>query len=173
MVERSKLINHSAKWIITITGATCIAYFTGPYTAMVAREAFSLGYGYLYGIPSFFTLENLTVYSPMREHVGHIAYNYGAGTLALISMPFLYKSLDMIKWWGKKANPLEENHDIKLKDQNINDLNSKIDDLAHLMRQSHSLPQYQNITFSKPQLLAIQNKKQNSLEYKNKHGLKI
>ncbi len=169
MVERSKLINHSAKWIITITGATCIAYFTGPFTAMIAREAFTLGYGYLYGIPSFLTIENLTVYSPMREHVGHVAYNYGAGTLALVSMPFLYKSLDMLKWWQKKTIPLKENQDV-----NFNDLNSKIDDLTHLMRHSQSLPQYRNTAHPKTRLPAIDNKKKEpAIEYKNKHRLNI
>lgn len=137
MSEKIITPERGIKVSIMLTGATLIAYFSGPFAAIVAREGFTHIYGYLYGIPSLFSIENWTVFSPMREHVAHLAYNYGAGTLALLCAPILYKSWDFFKWaFGFSKRSVEEIEREHISDlsEGVNQLDHRLQELARLLK---------------------------------------
>lgn len=143
MSEKIITTERGIKVSIMLTGATLIAYFSGPFAAIVAREGFTYFYGHLYGIPSYLSIENWTVFSPMREHIAHLAYNYGAGTLAVLCAPILYKSWDLFKWafgFSKRSEAdLEREQILDLSDE-LQELDHHLQELARLLNDSKPIP---------------------------------
>lgn len=142
MSEKIITTERGIKLSIMLTGATLIAYFSGPFAAIVAREGFTYLYGHLYGIPSYLSIENWTVFSPMREHIAHLAYNYGAGTLALLCAPILYKSWDLFKWafgFSKRSEEEIEREQLLDLSEDVHELDHHLQELARLLRDNKQI----------------------------------
>ncbi|MFO1258488.1 MAG: hypothetical protein U1E78_08800 [Gammaproteobacteria bacterium] len=173
MSEKIITTERGVKISIMLTGATLIAYFSGPFAAIAAREGFTYIYGHLYGIPSYFSIENWTVFSPMREHIAHLAYNYGAGTLALVCAPVLYKSWDFFKWafgFSKRSQEEIECEHISDLSEEVHVLDSHLQELARILRDNKSVAMTE--VLKKPKLWSSQNDVYKPEISKRGHGVR-
>ena len=78
---------------LTALSSGVIWFYTGPIASVAARESFSLGYDFLYGVPHWYNPSYALTYMPLREHAGHYGYQYGGLMLGSLCAPFIYKGI--------------------------------------------------------------------------------
>lgn len=91
----------SSKILGTLAMILAVHWFSGPYTAIAAREIYESLYIKLYGNYRWYDLRYYTVYIPSREHISHLAYEYGPYILNTFLAPIIYKSVGKLWQWGK------------------------------------------------------------------------
>ncbi|MCS5707568.1 hypothetical protein CC99x_001480 [Candidatus Berkiella cookevillensis] len=91
----------SSKILGTLAMVLAVHWFSGPYTAIAAREIYETLYIKLYGSYRWYDLRYYTLYIPSREHISHLGYEYGPYILNTFLAPIIYKSVGKLWQWGK------------------------------------------------------------------------
>ena len=91
----------SSKILGTLAMILAVHWFSGPYTAIAAREIYETLYIKLYGNYRWYDLRYYTLYIPSREHISHLGYEYGPYILNTFLAPIIYKSVGKLWQWGK------------------------------------------------------------------------
>lgn len=107
MPSKSKIETSNAHQTLKI-GLTAIAsvaiwFYAGPVASIAAKEAFKMGYDVLYGVPNWYNPSYLGTYIPLREHIGHYAFEYGGLMLGSICAPVIYKGISFTSDLGGKV----------------------------------------------------------------------
>ncbi len=88
-----------------ITAGACL-YLGGPTASTSARFIYDNVYAIKYGLPAFYEPSYWLSYMPMREHVAHVAYQYGPQLAGAVVAPLTYKATDGLGWLSNKLNAL-------------------------------------------------------------------
>lgn len=96
-------IETSSKLLGTLAMVLAVQWFSGPYTAIAAREIYTNLAEKLYGSYSWYDPRYYTLHIPSREHVSHLGYEYGPYILNTLLAPLIYKGVGKLWYLGKKA----------------------------------------------------------------------
>lgn len=90
-----------SKLVTTIAVGLAIRWFSGPYMAIAARQIYELIYTRLLGTYAWYDPRYYSIFVPAREHVGHLAFEYGPTVSSTLIAPFIYMSVGRLWRFGK------------------------------------------------------------------------
>ncbi len=88
---------------LTAAASLAIWFYAGPVASIAAKELFVIGYDTLYGVPNWYNPSYSMTFVPLREHVGHYAFEYGGLMLGSLCAPVIYKGISAASDMGGKV----------------------------------------------------------------------